>query len=36
MGRTEQFTEVAFATDQPEGQILEATIRGVHGAQLLV
>ena len=34
MGRTEQFTEVAFATDQPEGQILTATILGVAGQQL--
>ena len=30
MGRTEQFTEVAFANDQPEGQIVSATITG-HG-----
>ena len=28
MGRTEQFTEVDFATDQPEGQIVTATITG--------
>ncbi len=28
LGRTEQFTEVAFACDQPEGQILRAEIRG--------
>ena len=34
MGRTEQFTEVTFATDQPEGQILRATIAGVAGPQL--
>ncbi|WP_426037204.1 tRNA (N(6)-L-threonylcarbamoyladenosine(37)-C(2))-methylthiotransferase MtaB [Cypionkella sp. TWP1-2-1b2] len=35
MGRTEQFTEVAFAADHPEGQILTATIRGTKGARLL-
>ena len=35
MGRTEQFTEVAFATDQREGVIVEATIRGQDGARLL-
>ena len=34
MGRTEQFTEVAFSADQPEGQILTATILGVAGQQL--
>jgi threonylcarbamoyladenosine tRNA methylthiotransferase MtaB len=34
MGRTEQFTEVAFAADQPEGQILTATILGMAGQQL--
>ena len=34
MGRTEQFTEVAFATDQPEGRILPATITGVDGQRL--
>ncbi len=28
MGRTEQFTEVAFATDQPEGRIVTALITG--------
>lgn len=27
-GRTEQFTEVAFATDQPEGRIVEARVTG--------
>ncbi|MDZ4395836.1 tRNA (N(6)-L-threonylcarbamoyladenosine(37)-C(2))-methylthiotransferase MtaB [Cypionkella sp.] len=35
MGRTEQFTEVSFDTDHPEGQILTATIRGIQGARLL-
>ncbi len=35
MGRTEQFTEVAFAVDQPEGQILTATISGTEGTRLL-
>jgi len=34
MGRTEQFTEVAFTADQPEGQILTATILGMAGQQL--
>ena len=34
MGRTEQFTEVAFAADQPEGQIVTATILGMAGQQL--
>ncbi|MGP3696924.1 tRNA (N(6)-L-threonylcarbamoyladenosine(37)-C(2))-methylthiotransferase MtaB [Rhodobacter sp. NSM] len=28
MGRTEQFTEVAFAADQPEGRILSAAVSG--------
>ena len=35
MGRTEQFTEVAFQTDQPEGQIVTAPIHGMQGARLL-
>jgi len=35
-GRTEQFTEVAFATDQPEGVILEARISGYGDGKLLV
>ena len=35
MGRTEQFTEVDFAADQPEGQIVQAVIRGASGARLL-
>ncbi|WP_323770780.1 tRNA (N(6)-L-threonylcarbamoyladenosine(37)-C(2))-methylthiotransferase MtaB [Antarctobacter sp.] len=34
MGRTEQFTEVRFATPQPVGQIVRATINGVDGTQL--
>jgi threonylcarbamoyladenosine tRNA methylthiotransferase MtaB len=34
MGRTEQFTEVLFATDQPESQIVQAQITGVVGHQL--
>ncbi|MCI5098170.1 MAG: tRNA (N(6)-L-threonylcarbamoyladenosine(37)-C(2))-methylthiotransferase MtaB [Rhodobacteraceae bacterium] len=34
MGRTEQFTEVTFATAQTEGQIVTARISGVHGHQL--
>ncbi|GAB1477505.1 tRNA (N(6)-L-threonylcarbamoyladenosine(37)-C(2))-methylthiotransferase MtaB [Paracoccaceae bacterium] len=35
MGRTEQFTEVAFASDQPEGVILQAVILGHEGARLV-
>lgn len=35
MGRTEQFTEVSFATDQPEGRIIEAVIRGTDAGRLL-
>lgn len=34
MGRTAQFAEVAFDTDQPEGQIVQATIIGTSGNQL--
>jgi threonylcarbamoyladenosine tRNA methylthiotransferase MtaB len=34
MGRTEQFTEVTFATDQPEGAIVQATITGQDGNTL--
>ncbi|EEW27047.1 tRNA (N(6)-L-threonylcarbamoyladenosine(37)-C(2))-methylthiotransferase MtaB [Rhodobacter ferrooxidans] len=34
MGRTGQFTEVAFAADQPEGRILPVVISGVQGGQL--
>ena len=34
MGRTEQFTEVAFATDQPEGAIVSARIAGFAGGKL--
>lgn len=36
MGRTEQFSEVAFATDQPEGQIVSARITGQDGQCLTV
>ncbi|AKS47609.1 threonylcarbamoyladenosine tRNA methylthiotransferase MtaB [Octadecabacter temperatus] len=35
MGRTEQFTEVAFDTDQPESQIVTAEITGSRGDQLI-
>ncbi len=35
MGRTEQFAEVAFATDRPEGQIVTATVTGVRDNQLI-
>ncbi len=34
MGRTEQFTEVLFNTDQPESQIVRAQIIGIAGNQL--
>lgn len=33
-GRTDQFAEVAFATDQPEGSIIHATITGHDGRRL--
>jgi threonylcarbamoyladenosine tRNA methylthiotransferase MtaB len=35
MGRTEQFTEVSFQTDQPESQIVTATITGMRDQQLI-
>lgn len=35
MGRTAQFTEVLFDTDQPEGAIVTATIAGHNATQLL-
>ena len=35
MGRTEGFAEVDFATDQPEGRIVEALIVGVQGGRLV-
>ncbi|TAG11058.1 MAG: tRNA (N(6)-L-threonylcarbamoyladenosine(37)-C(2))-methylthiotransferase MtaB [Rhodobacterales bacterium] len=35
LGRTEGFAEVAFATDQPEGTILEVRVRTQDGARLL-
>ena len=35
MGRTEQFTEVTFAAEQPVGQIVRATITGQDGHQLV-
>jgi threonylcarbamoyladenosine tRNA methylthiotransferase MtaB len=34
MGRTEQFTEVAFDSDRPEGAIVAATVTGHTGTQL--
>jgi len=34
MGRTEQFTEVAFQDPQPEGQIVTVVIGGIEGSQL--
>jgi len=36
MGRTEQFAEVHFSTDQAEGSIVEAVITGRDGDHLLV
>ena len=36
MGRTEQFTEVEFGSDQPEGQIVMARITGFSGERLVV
>ena len=36
MGRTEQFTEVVFGTDQPVGLITTAKISGLSGHQLTV
>jgi threonylcarbamoyladenosine tRNA methylthiotransferase MtaB len=35
MGRTEQFTEVAFAADRPEGVIVEAVVTGREGERLV-
>ncbi len=35
MGRTEQFTEVRFSSDQPEGQIVTATVTGQTDTALL-
>ncbi|CAN1490569.1 MiaB 2-methylthioadenine synthetase [Paracoccaceae bacterium] len=35
LGRTEQFTEVAFDVDQPEGTILDVAFKGQDGARLL-
>ncbi|THD76607.1 tRNA (N(6)-L-threonylcarbamoyladenosine(37)-C(2))-methylthiotransferase MtaB [Thalassobius vesicularis] len=35
MGRTEQFTEVHFTSDQPEGEIIEVVISGRDGDHLL-
>jgi len=34
MGRTEQFTEVKFATPQDEGQIVSTVITGIDGIHL--
>ncbi|MCH2078460.1 MAG: tRNA (N(6)-L-threonylcarbamoyladenosine(37)-C(2))-methylthiotransferase MtaB [Rhodobacteraceae bacterium] len=36
LGRTEHFTEVAFAEDQPVGEIVPVTIAGQAGTQLTV
>ena len=35
MGRTEQFTEVSFTADQPEGQIITAQIKGHFSGRLI-
>ncbi|MGB7269347.1 MAG: radical SAM protein, partial [Albidovulum sp.] len=34
MGRTEQFTEVLFGADQPEGRIVTAAVVGLNGQRL--
>ena len=34
MGRTEQFTEVTFDTDQPEGEIVPVIVSGTRGQRL--
>ncbi|WP_297542952.1 tRNA (N(6)-L-threonylcarbamoyladenosine(37)-C(2))-methylthiotransferase MtaB [Roseovarius sp.] len=34
MGRTEQFTEVVFESDRPEGQIVQARVTGWQGGHL--
>ena len=34
LGRTEQFTEVSFESDQPVGTIVPARITGTDGARL--
>jgi threonylcarbamoyladenosine tRNA methylthiotransferase MtaB len=36
MGRTEQFTEVRFAEDRPEGTLMDVRIAGVEGGTLRV
>ena len=36
LGRTEQFTEVTFTQDMPEGSLLDVTIAGHDGARLTV
>ena len=35
MGRTEHFAEVHFGSDQPESQIVQATIKGEDGTRLI-
>ena len=35
LGRTEQFTEVAFAQDMPEGGLLDIRIAGHDGGRLI-
>ena len=35
LGRTEHFTEVAFAHDMPEGTLMDLTITGHDGTHLL-
>jgi threonylcarbamoyladenosine tRNA methylthiotransferase MtaB len=34
LGRTEQFTEVSFTSDQPEGRIQRVRISGMAGGRL--
>ncbi len=36
MGRTEQFTEVQFEVDMPEGTLMDVRIAGVEGGRLVV
>jgi len=35
MGRTEEFTEVAFSTDQPEGELVRTQIKSHNGRSLI-
>ena len=35
MGRTEQFAEVSFSSDQPESKTVDAQITGIEGSRLV-